>query len=144
MRARFAQREFFGDEVLSVKGLGKSFDGRTLFEDVELDVAGGERIALLGDNGTGKSTFLKVLLGELARTAGKIKFGPTVSGPICRRSSILTIRSERCLTRCSMRRAARCRRRAIGWARICLRARMYSSLSRRSPAGSRAGCGSVC
>ena len=78
MRARFAQREFFGDEVLSVKGLGKSFDGRTLFEDVELDVAGGERIALLGDNGTGKSTFLKVLLGELAPDCGKIKFGPTV------------------------------------------------------------------
>ena len=77
MRARFAERDFFGDEVLSVKGLGKAFDGRTLFENVDLQVAGGERIALLGDNGTGKTTFLKVLLGEEAG-AGKIKFGPTV------------------------------------------------------------------
>ena len=77
MRARFAERDFFGDEVLSVKGLGKAFDGRTLFHDVDLQVAGGERIALLGDNGTGKTTFLKVLLGEEAG-AGKVKFGPTV------------------------------------------------------------------
>ena len=77
MRARFAERDFFGDEVLSVKGLGKAFDGRTLFHDVDLHVTGGERIALLGDNGTGKTTFLKVLLGEEAG-AGKIKFGPTV------------------------------------------------------------------
>ena len=77
MRARFARRDFFGDEVLSVKGLGKAYDGRTLFSDVELQVAGGERIALLGDNGTGKSTFLKLLLGEEAG-AGRVKFGPTV------------------------------------------------------------------
>ena len=77
MRARFAQRDFFGDEVLTIKGLGKAFDGRTLFEHVDLEVAGGERIALLGDNGTGKSTFLKILLGEEAG-AGKVKFGPTV------------------------------------------------------------------
>ena len=77
MRTKFAQRDFFGDEVLSVKGLGKAYDGRTLFSDVELQVAGGERIALLGDNGTGKSTFLKILLGEEAG-AGRIKFGPTV------------------------------------------------------------------
>ena len=77
LRARFAQQDFFGDEVLSVKGLGKAYDGRTLFSDVELQVAGGERIALLGDNGTGKSTFLKLLLGEEAG-AGRVKFGPTV------------------------------------------------------------------
>ncbi len=77
MKARFAEKSFFGDEVLSVKGLGKAFDGRTLFDNVELRVGGGERIALLGDNGTGKTTFLKVLLGEDAGV-GKIKFGPTV------------------------------------------------------------------
>ena len=59
------------------RGLGKAYDGRTLFSDVELQVAGGERIALLGDNGTGKSTFLKLLLGEEAG-AGRVKFGPTV------------------------------------------------------------------
>ena len=57
MRARFAEQDFFGDEVLSVKGLGKAFDGRTLFHDVDLQVAGGERIALLGDNGPARRRF---------------------------------------------------------------------------------------
>ena len=77
LRARFGEKEFHGDEVLSVKGLGKRFGERTLFSDVELQVRGGERIALLGDNGTGKTTFLRVLLGELPGE-GKIKFGPSV------------------------------------------------------------------
>ena len=77
MRAQFAQRDFFGDEVLSVKGLGKSYDGRVLFSDVDLLVEGGERIALLGDNGTGKTTLLRMLLGE-ETGEGKIKFGPSV------------------------------------------------------------------
>ncbi len=77
LRARFGEKEFHGDEVLSVKNLAKSFGDRQLFSDVELKVAGGERIALLGDNGTGKTTFLRVLLGELAGE-GKIKFGPSV------------------------------------------------------------------
>ena len=75
---RFGEREFRGDEVLTVKGLKKSFDGRTLFDGVELEVVGGERIALLGDNGTGKSTLLKILLGEEQPDGGKIRMGPTV------------------------------------------------------------------
>lgn len=74
----FGEREFRGDEVLEVKDLAMGFPGRELFSDVDLEVIGGERIALLGDNGTGKSTFVKLLLGELEPTAGKIRFGPTV------------------------------------------------------------------
>jgi len=74
---RFAEREFYGDEIVTVKGLEKAYDGRTLFSGVELTVTGGERIALLGDNGTGKSTLLKVLLGE-EPAAGRIRFGPSV------------------------------------------------------------------
>ena len=77
MRARFNQRDFFGDEVLSIKNLSKTFDGRTLFSNVELEMGGGERVALLGDNGTGKTTFLKMLLGE-ETGEGKIRFGPSV------------------------------------------------------------------
>ena len=77
MRARFNQRDFFGDEVLSIKNLSKQFDGRTLFSGVDLEMGGGERVALLGDNGTGKTTFLKILLGE-ETGEGKIKFGPSV------------------------------------------------------------------
>ena len=77
MRAKFGEREFYGDEVLSIRGLQKSFGERTLFSDVNLLVKGGERIALLGDNGTGKSTLLKILVGEEPAT-GKVRFGPSV------------------------------------------------------------------
>ncbi len=77
MRAKFGEREFYGDEVLSIRGLQKSFGERTLFSDVNLLVKGGERIALLGDNGTGKSTLLKILVGE-EPAAGKVRFGPSV------------------------------------------------------------------
>ncbi len=76
MSVRFGEREFRGDELFTVKGVKKSFDGRTLFSGVDLEVTGGERIALLGDNGTGKSTFLKILLGEEKADEGKIRFGP--------------------------------------------------------------------
>ena len=77
MKATFGQKDFSGDVVFQMKNVAKSFDERTLFSGVELKVEGGERIALLGDNGTGKSTFIKCLLGEEA-CQGKIQFGPTV------------------------------------------------------------------
>ena len=77
MKATFAQKDFSGDVVLQTRNVSKSFEARTLFSDVELKVEGGERIALLGDNGTGKSTFIKCLLGEETCT-GKIQFGPAV------------------------------------------------------------------
>ena len=77
MRATFGEKDFAGDVVFQMKGVEKSFGERTLFSDVELKVEGGERIALLGDNGTGKSTFIKCLLGEEG-CKGKIQFGPTV------------------------------------------------------------------
>ena len=75
---KFGESEFRGDEVLTIKELQKSFDGRTLFDHVNLEVIGGERIALLGDNGTGKSTLLKILLGEEEPDSGKLRMGPTV------------------------------------------------------------------
>ncbi|MCI8477577.1 MAG: ABC-F family ATP-binding cassette domain-containing protein [Oscillospiraceae bacterium] len=78
LEVRFGEREFRGDEVLTIKAIKKSFDGRTLFDHVNLEVVGGERIALLGDNGTGKSTLLKILLGEEEPDSGKLRMGPTV------------------------------------------------------------------
>ena len=77
MRASFGEKEFSGDVVFKMKNVSKAFGERTLFSDVNLNVEGGERIALLGDNGTGKSTFIKCLLGD-EDCAGKIQFGPTV------------------------------------------------------------------
>ena len=78
MRARFGEKDFFGDEMFTIKNLSKSFGNRLLFSDVELEVKGGERIALLGDNGTGKTTFLRIVLGEEYCDTGRIRFGPTV------------------------------------------------------------------
>ena len=77
MKATFGEKDFSGDVVFKMKNVSKSFGERTLFSDVNLNVEAGERIALLGDNGTGKSTFIKCLLGEEDCT-GKIQFGPTV------------------------------------------------------------------
>ena len=77
MRATFGEKDFSGDVVFKTKNLSKAFGERTLFSGVELNVEGGERIAILGDNGTGKSTFIKCLLGE-EDFEGKIQFGPTV------------------------------------------------------------------
>ena len=77
MKATFGEKDFSGDVVFKMKNVAKGFGDRMLFSDVNLNVEGGERIAILGDNGTGKSTFLKCLLGE-EDCSGKIQFGPTV------------------------------------------------------------------
>ena len=77
MKASFGEKDFSGDVVFKMKNVSKAFGQRTLFSDINLNVEGGERIALLGDNGTGKSTFIKCLLGE-EDCGGKIQFGPTV------------------------------------------------------------------
>ena len=77
MKATFSEKSFSGDTVFKMKNFGKAFAERTLFSDVELTVEGGERIALLGDNGTGKTTFIKCLLGE-EDYQGKLQFGPTI------------------------------------------------------------------
>ena len=77
MKASFGEKDFSGDVVFKMKNVSKSFGDRTLFSDVELNVEAGERIAILGDNGTGKTTFIRCLLGD-EDCAGKIQFGPTV------------------------------------------------------------------
>ena len=78
MDARFASREFKGDEVLQFRGVTKAFDQRTLFSDVYLRVEGGERIALIGENGTGKTTLLNMLTGRESCDGGSIRLGPSV------------------------------------------------------------------
>ena len=78
MDARFASREFRGDEVLQLKGVSKSFGDRTLFSDVYLRVEGGERIAFLGENGTGKTTLLNMIAGTEPAGSGIIRMGPAI------------------------------------------------------------------
>ena len=77
MHASFAQRDFQGDLVLETRDLGKAFGEKQLFSQVNVKVKGGERIALLGDNGAGKTTFIRCLLGQ-EPCEGRVKFGPTV------------------------------------------------------------------
>ena len=77
MDARFTAAEFHGDEVLGIRNLSKSFGEKKLFEGISLKVEGGERIALIGDNGTGKSTLIKMIMGEEYPDEGRIKLGPS-------------------------------------------------------------------
>ena len=78
LEARFQSREFKGDEVLQIKGLAKSFGEKHLFSDVYLRCEGGERIALLGENGTGKTTLLNILTGSEKPDGGSVRLGPSV------------------------------------------------------------------
>ncbi|MCI2058240.1 MAG: ABC-F family ATP-binding cassette domain-containing protein [Oscillibacter sp.] len=78
MDARFSAAEFHGDEVLALRNLGKSFGDKHLFSQINLKVQGGERIALIGDNGTGKSTLIKMIMNEEFPDDGRIRLGPSV------------------------------------------------------------------
>ena len=78
LETRFTAREFQGDEVLQIKNVGKTFGEKELLRDVNLRVEGGERIALIGDNGTGKTTFLRMIVGEEYPDEGRIRTGPAV------------------------------------------------------------------
>ena len=77
LNVQFKSQEFYGDEVFALRKLKKSFGDRVLFHDVDLQVRGGERIALIGDNGTGKSTLIKMIMGEEYPDEGRIKLGPS-------------------------------------------------------------------
>ena len=67
-----------GREVLTVENLGKSFDGHALFSNLGFHIRRGEHVALIGDNGTGKTTILKILNGLLSQDAGHIRLGTNV------------------------------------------------------------------
>lgn len=78
LSAGFKESEFRADEVLVADNLSKGFSGRTLFSGVEFKVTGGERIAVIGDNGTGKSTLVKLIVGEEQPDTGYVRRGPAV------------------------------------------------------------------
>ena len=67
-----------GNDVLTVEGLSKSFGSQTLFTDLNFDVKRGERVALIGNNGTGKTTILKILNGLLEADSGSFTLGSKV------------------------------------------------------------------
>ena len=67
-----------GREVMSVEGLAKGFDGTPLFSDISFQIRRGEHVALIGDNGTGKTTMLKIINEILPADAGRIRLGTNV------------------------------------------------------------------
>ena len=78
VRFRFETKRRTGDDVLITEGLTKGYGERVLFRDLDLHVRAGDRIALIGDNGTGKSTLLRCLTGEIRPDAGVIRWGTGV------------------------------------------------------------------
>jgi ATP-binding cassette subfamily F protein 3 len=75
---RFNPSKVPGNDVLTVENLSKSFDGRTLFKDMNIEIKRGEHVCIIGDNGTGKTTFLKILNGLETADTGSFKWGTNV------------------------------------------------------------------
>ena len=67
-----------GNDVLSVEGLSKAFGGNRLFDNVSFEIKKGEKVALIGNNGTGKTTILKIINHIIDADAGKVKLGANV------------------------------------------------------------------
>lgn len=78
IRFDFTPKCVSGEDVLQVDGLKKSFNGKAVFENVSFNVKRGERVFLLGDNGCGKTTLLKILMGDLCRDDGSFTFGASL------------------------------------------------------------------
>ena len=68
-----------GKDVLTVQNLSKSFDHKKLFWDINFEIKRGERVAIIGDNGTGKTTLLKIINGLLEPDTGEVIYGSNVS-----------------------------------------------------------------
>lgn len=68
-----------GKDVLQVEGFSKAFPNNLLFKDIDIDIKKGERVALIGGNGTGKTTLLKILTGLYEPDSGEMKLGTNVS-----------------------------------------------------------------
>ncbi|WP_295304734.1 ABC-F family ATP-binding cassette domain-containing protein [Blautia sp.] len=78
MRISLEPRFISGNDVLTVEGLSKAFPGQTLFTDINFEIKRGERVALIGNNGTGKTTILKILNGIVEADAGRFALGSKV------------------------------------------------------------------
>lgn len=76
---RFEQEKAIGREVLQVKGLTKAFDGKTLFKDATFDITRGDKVAIIGANGVGKTTLLRCLIGDLEPDSGSVKWGDSAA-----------------------------------------------------------------
>ncbi|HET6762396.1 MAG TPA: ABC-F family ATP-binding cassette domain-containing protein [Longimicrobiaceae bacterium] len=72
---RFVSRRPSGKDVLTIKGIQKSFGDKDVLPGVDLQVQRGDRLVIMGPNGIGKSTLLKIVMGELEADAGTVEWG---------------------------------------------------------------------
>lgn len=83
MKIHFKQNFQSGNDVIAAEGLAKEFgrgrEKKLLFENVSLDIKRGERICIVGPNGVGKTTLLRMIMGELTPTEGRLKLGHNVA-----------------------------------------------------------------
>lgn len=79
MNLKFTPRIQSGMDVLKVEDLRMSFDGEEIFKNISFDIYRNERAAIIGDNGVGKTTLFKIVLGELFQDGGKAKMGESVN-----------------------------------------------------------------
>lgn len=78
MKLKITPSIISGRDVLQVSQLSKGYDGMSLFEDVSFDIRRGERVAIIGDNGTGKTTLLKIITGLTDADSGSFRLGVNV------------------------------------------------------------------
>lgn len=78
IHAEFSSADFFGDNILKINDLSKSFDDKTLFDSLSLTMRNGDRIALIGDNGSGKTTLLDIISRNSAPDRGTVTYNPSV------------------------------------------------------------------
>lgn len=72
---RFETKRLIGDIALEAEGLSKSYGERILFSDLSLNIRGGDRIALIGANGIGKTTLIRCIMGKESFDTGEVRFG---------------------------------------------------------------------
>lgn len=75
IKFEFIPKTESGEDVLKCKNLSKSFGGKNIFQNVDIDIKKGERVFLIGDNGCGKTTLFKIIMGEYASDSGTVTFG---------------------------------------------------------------------
>ncbi len=74
-RFRFQQRRPSGKQVVELSGIGKCYDDKIVLDGIDLTIQRGERVAIIGPNGIGKSTLLGIMIGEVEADEGEVEWG---------------------------------------------------------------------
>ncbi len=78
IRFNFTPKCETGNDIIDAENLSKSFSGKNIFKNINFSIRKGERVFLLGDNGCGKTTLFRIIMGEYASDSGKISWGENI------------------------------------------------------------------